>query len=291
MIELHSDDYGLFPAQSKRIAECVQKKAINGISIVPNSPYLDECMSFIAGQECEYTIHINLVLGKRLSPISGAEHISKGGVLCCSFSKLLLASYLPSIRKRYYEEIKGEIRAQINATKGYYKNRPLRLNSHRHYHMIPIVFDAMAEIIREDDLEVSHIRFPIEPVSRYIRLTGKTGMIRPINIVKAIILNTLSARNRSKHPALFNSLSHMEFAGVIYSGNMTINNTLPILEDAIKRGVDMEMAFHPGGVFEPDDLKELNDEEEASFQSSHKRTLETESVIALSSSLASLARN
>ena len=47
MIEYHADDYGLFPEQSRHIMECYHKGALNGISIMPNSPYLKECMDEI----------------------------------------------------------------------------------------------------------------------------------------------------------------------------------------------------------------------------------------------------
>ena len=47
MIEYHADDYGLFPAQSRHIADCYYNGALNGISIMPNSPYLKECMDEI----------------------------------------------------------------------------------------------------------------------------------------------------------------------------------------------------------------------------------------------------
>ena len=48
MIEYHADDYGMFKTQSKHIMDCYHEGALNGISIMPNSPYLDECMAEIA---------------------------------------------------------------------------------------------------------------------------------------------------------------------------------------------------------------------------------------------------
>ena len=48
MTEFHADDYGLFPKQSKRILRCITEGACNGISIMPNSPYLSECMEMLA---------------------------------------------------------------------------------------------------------------------------------------------------------------------------------------------------------------------------------------------------
>lgn len=47
MIEYHADDYGMFRTQSQHIIDCYHNGALNGISIMPNSPYLAECMDAI----------------------------------------------------------------------------------------------------------------------------------------------------------------------------------------------------------------------------------------------------
>ena len=45
MTEFHADDYGLFPAQSRRILECCTGGALNGTSLLPNSPWLEDCLA------------------------------------------------------------------------------------------------------------------------------------------------------------------------------------------------------------------------------------------------------
>ena len=62
-IEYHADDYGLFPTQSHRILDCHRNGNLNGISVMPNSPYLGECMSDMYGfsDEVAVTVHLNLI--------------------------------------------------------------------------------------------------------------------------------------------------------------------------------------------------------------------------------------
>ena len=69
-IEFHADDYGLFPAQSCRILDCYHHGVLNGISIMPNSPCLEECMELVrpVRKDLQLTIHLNLVEGKALTP-------------------------------------------------------------------------------------------------------------------------------------------------------------------------------------------------------------------------------
>ena len=47
MTEFHADDFGLFTTQSKRILQCREPGALNGISVFPNGDELTECLTFL----------------------------------------------------------------------------------------------------------------------------------------------------------------------------------------------------------------------------------------------------
>lgn len=247
-IEFHADDYGLFPAQSRLILACHAHGNLSGVSIMPNSRYLAPCMEALPA-DVAVTIHLNLIEGKSLS---GSPAVcDKRGELNCSFGRLLLRSYLPG-RAALKEELKSELRAQIQAASAYL-TQPLRLDSHAHYHMLPLVFDALMEVIREDGLEVSYIRIPEENVGLYLRHWKQLHEFSPINVVKVAILNILAARNRRKYGEFLNKLDQKLFLGVFLSGRMYRENVEPLLPDAIalaeKKGWDLELLAHPGGVY------------------------------------------
>jgi len=67
-IEFHADDYALFPVQSHRILDCRRNGNLGGISVMPNSPYLEECMSdlFPFRKDLDITVHLNLIEGSSL---------------------------------------------------------------------------------------------------------------------------------------------------------------------------------------------------------------------------------
>ena len=139
----------MFRTQSRHIIDCYYNGVLNGISIMPNSPYLAECMDDIADirKNLAITAHLNFVEGK---PLTGAKRlVNKEGNFKVGFAGLLLISYIPVIRVLYERQLRREIRAQLEACAPYMNDGIFRIDGHVHYHMIPVVFDAlMAELKR-----------------------------------------------------------------------------------------------------------------------------------------------
>lgn len=277
-IEYHADDFGIFPAQSQRILDCAVNGRLNGISIMPNSPRLAECMELLRPVEdrVAVTIHLDLMEGASLS--GGSLLSDEHGDLSCGFGKLLLGSYLPG-RSALRRQLRQELRAQIRAVAAYLDpEKPLRLDGHAHYHMVPVVFDALMDVIREDGLHVSYIRIPEENWMLYLRHWRQLRDFSPINLVKVCLLNLLARRNRRKYRDYLSTLDQELFMGVFLSGRMHRQNVEPLLPDAVslaeKRGWDLEILAHPGGVFEPEDIEKLTNHADHSFLTSEMRKKE-----------------
>ena len=107
MTEYHADDYGLFKTQSRHIMECYHDGALNGISIMPNSPFLHECMEEIEGirEKLFVTVHLNFVEGKPLTGKKAGRLTDKDGNFGVGFGKYLLIGFIPVVRKLYYREL------------------------------------------------------------------------------------------------------------------------------------------------------------------------------------------
>ena len=277
-IEYHADDYGLFPTQSHRILDCHRNGNLNGISVMPNSPHLGECMSDMYGfsEEVAVTVHLNLIEGKSLTeaPLLTDEQ----GNLNSSFGTLLLHSFLPG-RNNYRQQLKQELRAQIQAVHKFFpEDKPIRLDGHAHYHMIPVVFDAMMDVVREDQLKISYIRIPKEYWSIYLPCLGKLQEFSPINLVKVLILNFLAFRAERKYGDVLKNLEHKLFMGVFLSGRMYYENAIHLLPGAIslaeKLGLDLEILGHPGGVFEQEDIDQITCAEDKAFLTNDLRNRE-----------------
>lgn len=277
-IEFHADDYGLFPTQSHRILDCHRNGNLNGISVMPNSPHLPECMSdmYQFSEDVAVTVHLNLFEGRSLCRVPLLTNTE--GCLNSTFGGLLLRSFLPG-RDRYRQQLKQELSAQIRAVRKYFpEDAPVRLDGHAHYHMIPVVFDAMMDVVREEKLKVSYIRIPREKLSIYLHCFHKLRDFSPINLIKVLILNLLSLRAEIKYRDILQHMQRRLFLGVFLSGRMYYENVIHILPRAIelaeKTGMDLEILGHPGGVFEKDDIARITSGEDVAFLTNNLRNRE-----------------
>lgn len=287
MIEYHADDYGLFPAQSQRILDCHRMGGLNGISVIPNGPFFAQCMDMLAPyqEEIQIAVHLNFMEGKSICAREDADLlVDEEGNFNVSFGKLLLRSVL-SGRERYRSQLRKEISAQIHAVLPYISGKPLRIDSHAHYHMIPVVFDALMDVILEQALPVSYIRIPREDIKIYRRCKRKLVGFRPVNLLKTLILNCLSKRNLSKYRDFTARLEQSVFMGVMYSGRMCIQNIQALRPEAEllaeRLHQNIEILAHPGGVFEEEDIKCLTNRGDIAFLTSDFRREEAEAFMAL----------
>ena len=287
MIEYHADDYGMFKTQSKHIMDCYHDGALNGISIMPNSPYLEECMAEIEGfrKKLAVAVHLNFVEGKPLTKAS--RLVDRDGNFSIGFAKLLFVGFVPVLRIFYRKQVKREVEAQLLKCQPYMNDGKFRIDGHLHYHMLPIVFDSVMKVVKENNLQVSYIRFPREDMDIYRRASGKVKGIKPINIIKVLVLNTLAGRNERKYREALTGLDVKRklFMGVMLSGHMfydevkeCITHAADIMAD---RGLqDMEILFHPGDVTEESEVKELTSKDDLNFLNinSKNRHLEAEAL-------------
>lgn len=285
MIEFHADDYGLFEKQSELILNCMTDTGVlNGISIMPNSAYLDLCMKRLdlTGKQLNLTVHLNLVEGKCLSDEKDVPDLVNDGVFNISFGKLLAVSFVPFLRGRYKKQVKTELWNQISRALPYLDKYNIRLDSHCHYHMIPVVFDAMVEIIKENRLQVSYIRQPREKLGLLLSHMSAFEHFQFINLIKVLVLNVLYIINRIRHPKTMKNTHHLIFlGGVMFSGHMSLKNAevlLPIARKYEQKGKNVEILFHPGGVFDPDDAKQLTDAGDKIFLLSNDRNIEADAL-------------
>lgn len=256
---------------------------MNGVSVMPNGEALSACMDWLSRRNglVAMTIHLNLIEGHCLTQSAPQLGLTDAqGNLTAHFPSLLLHSFLPG-RKERKNWLKRELTAQIQAVASHlHPDAALRIDSHAHYHMLPVVFDALMEVIRENDLNVSYIRIPREYPMLYLRHWRELQDFSPINLVKVLILNVLALFNCIRHR---DSLRHLEkklFLGVFLSGSMHRSNVDAILPDAIKlaqkKGWNLEILSHPGGVEEPEDIAKLTSREDVAFLTSPMRQKETD---------------
>ena len=285
MIEYHADDYGMTPASSRRIIECINEGCINGISLMANSPRLEECMELL-DRECKkrpvLAIHLNLITEKALGEREQVPDLTdEDGFFNQSYIKLLGVSLIPGVREKYRKQIREELRRQILRCLPYFPDRKnVRIDSHRHIHMVPMIFDEVARIVEEEGLQVSCVRITREKPETCRGIMGFEHF-RPVNILKACLLNVLAFVDRKNQRELY-ECGKSDFASVLFSGHMTWHNLILILNNIRTSRYayqdNIEIMMHPGAVMEPEDLKAFHDTEDFYYMSDPMRMREAEAA-------------
>ena len=275
-IDFHADDYAASVENSKRILELIRAGRVDSISILTNMGCYKECMKLLKEawpslkKKPLLSLHINLIDGHWLSARRGSEHIIHN-----SWEKIFLHSAIPGGKKKKLKKaFSAEIAAQLSAfrdetaklTDDEGKALPLRIDSHVHTHMIPLVYDSLMEALERSGLkdEVRFIRCSTEPLAMFLFTPGITGTITPINLFKNITLHFLSHTIRKKLGKL--DIETGRLFGVAMTGHMDetrVAKLLPKMEKyAKKKDCRLEILSHPGRVSEkprpeygPDDIK------------------------------------
>ena len=277
MREFHADDYGLFLEQSERILECFEYGVLNGTSIISNGPELDECLKILPEKGMRFTVHLNLMQGQCLAPASEVPLLAdERGQFHVTFSQLLFSG-LTGKRATYKQQIKEEYRAQIRKLRPLFEQtgQTIRIDGHAHWHVVPVAFDALMEVIQEDSLPVAYIRLPDEPLTLYLRYLFRLMPFPVINIVKMLLLKLLVSRDRRKWKERLQQMEQKLFLGVMLSGHFDyrrMKTLVPAAESlAAGKGTDLEILAHPGSVRLEKNLKEVTNQDDYHFFTSPAR--------------------
>ena len=272
MIYFCADDYGLNDISSVHIQECIDKGALNKVSVFPNF----QKVNIDKIKNTRISLHLNLAEGKCMS--EGLDLIAdQNGNFKHTFGGLFRLNLLQ--RKKLEAEAYKEIKAQVM----YYKailpvDTPFCIDSHQHIHMIPAIFKALLKALNEENIKVEYMRIPAEPIMPFIKTPSLYFTYSLVNIIKQWLLKLLWMINKKRA-----NVPTALFLGVLFSGKMNEKRVSKILPEYIKlaekQGMDIEVLFHPGYI-----EKDFNGENIAfkKFYLSENRKTEFNSLIKLS---------
>ena len=126
---------------------------------------LEEAVAALRPSGLKLAVHLNLVEGKALSPAAEIPLLVRpDGSFCNSFTGLLRLSLTPR-RRAFAAQLYRELERQLLAYAALFPaGTPLRIDSHQHTHMIPLVFRTLLQILADHHLPVEHLRIPAEPL-------------------------------------------------------------------------------------------------------------------------------
>lgn len=267
----HADDFGISPEQSRRILDrsgaCGGSGALNSLSVLVNSPSFPACAALLDAHldHIHVGLHVNVVEGTCCAePGAVGLLVDEAGMFKLGFATLLLSAR-GNARSAYRAQLQTEIGAQIDVFLSRFPQmrEHMRVDSHQHFHLIPVVFEALVGALQERGCTLEYLRIPAEPVTPFLRTPSVWFKIPPINWVKHWLLDYLWRLDkriwRTSPLPPYQDVSAV-FCGIDFSGHMTedrIRRVLPaFVRYAGAHDMDLEFLFHPGGY--PDAACALN---------------------------------
>lgn len=280
----HADDYGVTVEQSKRILDCYTQGALNSISVIPNSPALADCLKLLDETDPERKIrrvlHLNFVEGK---PAAEASRVSmlvdEKGYFDKSFVQILKWNFTKRGAER--EELKRQLKAEISAQYALVSSvndyHITAVDAHQHYHMIPIVLDALLEVIAGDE-RIKEIRIPVDPLGPWFHTKDLWHKTPVLNFAKWGILHFFAGSTAKKLKAA--NIESPMFFGILFTCEMkwdVVEELLPAyLALAHKKSRKLELMFHPGNLEASYELLDSRSKELESFYMSENRFKEAQ---------------
>ena len=275
-IDFHADDYGASIANSERILSLMQAGRIDSFSVITNMGCYNESMELLRKNWDVFprkpllSVHLNLIDGRRLSSPEAGQRIQN------SWGRIFFGGLIPGRRRKallhaFSAEIEAQLRTFLKSTEGLRDDLgnplALRIDSHVHTHMIPLVFSALTDALNRTGLweKVSFIRCSTEPLHMFLFTPGVMGTVSPVNIVKNLVLHLLSHFVRTRLRTM--NIGTGRVFGIAMTGEMDLKRVgllLPKMEKyAAGKDEYLEVLSHPGRVlpeemsddYGPDDRK------------------------------------
>ncbi len=301
--DIHADDYALTLNTSKDMLECMRAGRLDSISIVPNMSCFEACMELFYGAIPGLpflpllSVHLDFVEGRSLAGREKTPGLTKpdSDLMGLGWGGLFAASYLPHKRKTIKAQLKCEIKAQLAKAQGAVKKcmeiaagsgvpcgqKGLRIDSHQHAHMIPVVWEALLEVVREEGYPLEYIRNSKEALGVFMTEVSLYRTYRPVNFVKNRLLSLYS--HKADRFCKANGMRQMYLWGLVMSGRMDrerIEKLYGKMQRKAKRdGRTLEILFHPGITLPEEVTPEIAKEAAEDFYMRQDRHVEKEAVL------------
>ena len=304
-IDVHADDYALTVNTSQDMLDCMKAGKLNSISIVPNTSSFEKCMDMMyeAIPAMPFlplmSVHLDFVEGRSLAGCGEVPLLTRpdSDLMGLSWGGLFKLSYMPWKRGEAKRQLKKEIKEQIERTQKAVaqcrviaeKNgiscaqKGLRVDSHQHAHMIPVVWEAVTEVVEEEGYDLEYIRNSKEVLGVFLAETSLWKTYRPINFVKNRLLSLYSHKVDRYNKV--HQKEQMYLWGLVMSGHMDYERIQKLYRamthKAERDNRVLEILFHPGITLPEEVTGEIAKEAVETFYLLEDRHIEKEAVMKL----------
>jgi len=238
---VNADDFGVSPGVNRAVIAAYEKGRLDSASLVVNAAYAEEALALaLARPGLKVGLHLNLTAQMGQRPVAPPARVplltDSAGRLKHGFTGLLALALLRPGDLR--PQVETEMRAQIELAlaRGL---RPAHLDSHRHVHMIPLLFETALKLKRAYGL--GRLR-SVNECWRATRAASGPALAGG-GLLKFLVLKTC-ARFHSEEGETY-------FYSILHSTRLFGRNLGRVLVPA--RYPAVEICFHPSLVEE--DLK------------------------------------
>lgn len=301
--DIHADDYALTLNTSRDMLECMRAGKLDSISVVPNMSCFEVCMELLYEEIPGLpflplmSVHLDFVEGRSLAGRKAVPDLLKAGsdLMGLGWGGLFMASYLPGKRKRIRTQLKREIKAQIKKAQAAIEKcmeiaaaagvscgqKGLRIDSHQHAHMIPVVWEAILCVVHEEGYPLEYIRNSKEVLGVFLTDMSLYKTYRPVNFVKNRLLSLYS--HKADRYCRVNGMKQMYLWGLVMSGRMDRERIEKLYgkmkRKAEKDGRTLEILFHPGLTLPGEVTPEIAKEAAEDFYLREDRHVEKAAVL------------
>ncbi len=231
----NADDFGMTRGVNMAIKKAFDEGILNAASLMVNQQYALEAVE-IAKQrpELDLGLHVNLtneyptLNAKKLPLLTGIDGKFKNG-----FVKLLWLSLT------HAKELKKEVRAEIEAQILKAQSMGVcckHIDSHRHVHMIPLIFKVMLEL--KEKYQIERIRVINESAVQTIRTNQSKSYLFDGGLIKYFLLKFFAVLNGYR--------SKIYFYTMLYTCKLSKDHFKKIL---VPSGYDeVEVMIHPSVI-------------------------------------------
>ena len=280
-ILFHADDFAVSTHVSEVIASCVEEGCLQSISVMPNMKCFKKCVTILNDikDSVKVSIHLNIMEGYCVAAKEQIPLLTDGnGIFTISWGKLLVYSLTKP--QQLKEQLKIEFKAQINRVREIMPpDYKIRIDSHQHTHMIPLVFKSIMELIQEEKYKAEYIRVAKEQLWPFIKHGELWKTYSVANIIKNLLLNIMAVYDIHLMK-LKKEISTAEFMGLVFSGCMDAERVGKVLPDILARSrkKSIEVLFHPGRMLGSEMNPEYNKKGFNSFHLDKGRMIEEKAV-------------
>lgn len=226
---VNADDLGFVPSVTRGIVEAMEFGIVRSASLMANMPHARAAVHEIGalrarGIGAGIGLHFNMVAGCPLS--RGTSLADSRG----AFLPLHVHVWRAWRRRLQLHHVEAELRAQLARARellGDVGAEVTHIDSHRHTHCLPGVYEIVLRVAREQG--IAHVRQPVE--------TPATMLRRPRAVLATRALRALVG-DRPTH-------DEVRFAGVALMRSPSFMGDLERLLDALPPGTT-ELLVHPG---------------------------------------------